>query len=419
MDVALQKATRQHTKLYNNRLVLRAIYDYGAISRAELARLTHLTRATVSEVVADLIRQGLVEEVGHGPAAVGRTPVLLSVIADGRQLIAVDVANGEARGAIVNLRGEIQQRITLSINNRDGAAVVALLYDLIDTLLTQVSRPLLGIGIGTPGLVNRSGGVRQAVNLGWYDVPLQDLVQTRYGLPTHVANDSQLAALAEYTFGVAHPPRNLAVLLVGRGVGAGIILNGHLFAGDAGGAGEIGHVAALDNGAPCRCGNTGCLETVVSSRAIIRRAQELAHEYPRSLLHHLTTRPAEITLEVVQAAGAAGDPAVQQLISEVGQHLGSAIAQLIGFLNIRHILLAGQVSAFGAPLLRVVRQAVAARSLNLLTHETEIAIARLGRDTVTLGAAALLLTAELGLHRLGNTQRPLATLIEADAHGAT
>ena len=221
MDVALQKATRQHTKLYNNRLVLRAIYDYGAISRAELARLTHLTRATVSEVVADLIRQGLVEEVGHGPAAVGRTPVLLSVIADGRQLIAVDVANGEARGAIVNLRGEIQQRITLSINHRDGAAVVALLYDLIDTLLTQLSRPLLGIGIGTPGLVNPSGGVRQAVNLGWYDVPLQDLVQTRYGLPTHVANDSQLAALAEYTFGVAHPPRNLAVLLVGRGVGAG------------------------------------------------------------------------------------------------------------------------------------------------------------------------------------------------------
>lgn len=397
MEVVLQKATRQHTKQHNSRLVLRAIYDYGQISRAELARMTRLTRATISEVVAELMRNGLVEEIGHAPIAVGRTPVLLSVDANARQLITIDVANGELRGAVINLRGSICHRINLSLQQHHGAAIVALVYEAIDTLLGHTTSPLLGIGIGTPGLVDPAGGVRQAVNLGWYNLPLRDLVQTRYGVAVHVANDSQLAALAEYSFGAQRTTENMIVVLAGRGVGAGIVLNGRLFTGDAGSAGEIGHVVVVEQGLPCRCGNHGCLETIASSRAITQQAVGIARAETTSSLHEIVAGGTDLTLDHVRHALVAGDKSVQQLVQQVGHHLGAVIAEMVGMLNIQCVLIAGQVATLGAPLLEAARHAVQSRSLPMLARDTEIHIAPLGLDTVMLGAAALLLSSELGL----------------------
>ncbi|MBV9787231.1 MAG: ROK family transcriptional regulator, partial [Chloroflexi bacterium] len=373
MEALLQKATRQHTKTHNSRLVLRTIYDYGTISRAEVARLTHLTRATISEVVADLIRQGLVEEVGHGPVSIGRTPTLLSVVADSRQLIGIDIANGKLHGAIVNLRGQIYHRISLPLQDHNGEAVVTLLYEAIDTLTQQATSPLLGIGIGAPGLIDTVGGdVRHAVNLGWENVPLRDLMQQRYDLPVYIANDSHLAALAEYTFGGGHMAEHMIVLLVGRGIGAGIVLSGQLFPGDAGGAGEIGHVVVVEGGEPCRCGNAGCLETVASSRAIIQRAQRIARANPRSSLHQFAATPEAITLDVVHQAVSAADPAVCAVIREVGRYLGGAVAHLVCSLNIRRIVIAGRVAAFGDVLIDAIQQEVNARALSMLVRDTEI-----------------------------------------------
>jgi glucokinase-like ROK family protein len=419
MDSLLHKATRQHTKTHNSRLVLRTIYDCGQISRAELARLTQLTRATISEVVADLIRQGLVEEVGYGATAVGRTPMLLSVVANSRQLIGIDIANGELRAAIVNLRGQLGECIRLSLRDVDGEAIVTLLYEAVDQLVRQTSSPLLGIGIGVPGLVDTAGGgVRSAVNLGWYNLPLRDLMQSRYELPVSIANDSHLAALAEYTFG-SHPGEHVVVLLTGRGIGAGIVLNGQIFLGDTGGAGEIGHVVVVEQGQLCRCGNTGCLETVASSRAIIERARALAAAHSDSPLHRIAAQ--EITLEQIEQAVVADDAAARQVIAEVGRYLGIAVAHVVGILNIRRIVIAGQVTIFGAPLLHAIREEVATRTLSILAHETEIQLAQLGPDAVVLGASALLLTSELGLIRFSSPaplQQPAALPFDAQAVAA-
>lgn len=411
MASLLEKATRQHTKTHNSRLVLRTIYDGGSVSRADLARLTQLTRATVSDVVADLIRQGLVEEVGYGAAAVGRTPVLLSVMADSRQLIGINVASGTLRAGIVNLRGQIGERIDLSLRDAAGEAVVALLFQAVDALIAQACSPLLGIGMGVPGLIDTAGsGVRSAVNLGWQDLPLRDLMQTRYGLPVLIANDSHLAALAEYTFGGGLPAEHMVVLLVGRGIGAGIVIGGQIFLGDGGGAGEIGHVVVVERGQPCRCGNAGCLETVASSRAIVQRAQAIARADARSLLHRLAPQPEQLTLELIAAAVAAGDPAACALIREVGRHLGVAVAHLVGVLNIRRIVIAGRVALFGDALLDAIRAEVAARTLRILARDTVIETARLGPDAVILGASALLLRSELGLIRFSGAPQPDAPL---------
>jgi len=393
-----QKATFQQTKAYNTRLVLKTIYDRDRISRADIARATGLTRPTVSDAVAGLRRRGLVEEVGQGPSAGGKPPILLSVVDDSRQAIGIDLASSEFRGAIVNLRGEIRHRATLPLDGRDGDVALALVYELIDRLIAASSSPLLGIGIGTPGLMDPMKGiVRQAVNLDWQDLPLRSLLKKRYGLPLYVANDSQVAALAEFTFGGDKAADNLVVIKVEHGIGAGIVLNGRLYYGDTFGAGEIGHVVVADNNLRCRCGNTGCLETVASNQAIIRRAQVVARDDPHSLLHQFAASPEEIGISEVCRAVEAGDEMMRQEIAVVGRYLGVAVANLIGVLSVQRVLIAGSVTCLGQPLLDAIRQEMIKRSLAVVARETRLGISTIGPEIVILGAAAQVLTQELGL----------------------
>src|SRR5207245_9023413 len=147
------KATHRQTRAYNNRLVLRTIYDRNPISRAERARATGLTRTTVSELVADMISEGLTEEVGRGPSNGGKAPILLRFSDDARHLIGIDLGSSEFRGAVVNLRGQMRHSVGLPLGGRNGDDALELVYELIDHLLAATDRPLLGIGIGQPGLV--------------------------------------------------------------------------------------------------------------------------------------------------------------------------------------------------------------------------------------------------------------------------
>lgn len=400
MDHRLQKATRQHTKDHNSRLVLRAIYDYGEVSRADLARSTHLTRTTVSDVVSGLIEQGLVKEVGHGPAAVGRTPTLLSLIDDSRHLIAINITNIDLHGAVVNLRGAIRRRARVMLRSDDGTGVLEQLYLFIDDLVRAASRPLLGIGISAPGLIDTAGGiVRRAVNFGWQDLALRAIMQARYQLPVYVVNDSHTVALAEYMFGHSQNATNVAAIKVGWGIGAGIVLNGQLVYGDGYGAGEIGHVVVVENGRPCKCGNDGCLEAVANIPEIIRRAQAIASMQPASILHQHGSNLQVIDLDTVLRAFQAGDPAIRQLIADIGGYLGIAVANLVGVLGVRRVVLTGRIAPFGEPLAVAIRQTMRRRLLPALADVTEVEVLDQGPDAVLLGAAVLLLTNELGLTR--------------------
>src|SRR5919112_1929904 len=201
------KATHQQTRVHNERLVVRTLYDHGPISRAEVARVTGLTRTTVSDVVGTLLGDGVVREIGRGPSSGGKAPILLEVDDDARLVVGLDLGEERFAGSLVNLRGEIRRTVELPVAGRDGSDALDLVFELLDRLLAGMTAPLLGI-----------------------------------------------------------------VIRVGRGVGAGLILRGALFQGDGSGAGEIGHVVVDDDGDVCRCGRTGCLETVVGMRAIEARA---------------------------------------------------------------------------------------------------------------------------------------------------
>jgi N-acetylglucosamine repressor len=382
---SLQKATHQLTKTHNSRLVLKAIYDQRQISRADIARITSLTRTTVSDLVTELQGKGLVEEIGYGQSRGGRSPILLSVIDDARHLIGIDLENDELRGAVVNLRNEIVSTVSQPLRSREGDEALMLVYELVDKLIATTDKPLLGIGVGTPGLVDAINRVvLRAVNLNWRGMPLGDLLQERYDLPVYVANDSQLAALAQYMFGGDKYESNLVVVKVGTGIGAGLILDGRLFHGDGFGAGEIGHISVVEDGEQCRCGNLGCLETVASTPAIIKSAFASAHS-------------AELTLEALQVAFASGDAAATQAVLEAGRCLGIAAANLVGTLNVHRIVFLSQLARFGTPLLDAIKREMTRRVLPTLIQDTEIELIDLRPEMVILGASALLMSHELGL----------------------
>ncbi len=380
------KATHQETRAHNERLVLATIYHRGPISRADVARATSLTRTTVSDVVAGLLGAGMAQEVGWGPSTGGKAPILLEVPDDARHIIGIDLGERVFRGAIVNLRGRIVASTAIAVDAPDEAGALERVYQVIDRLLVSSDRPIVGIGIGAPGLADTDEGtVLQAVHLDWQQLPLGSLLRERYGLPVYVANDSQATALAEHVFG---GPRtsNLVVVRVGRGIGAGVILRGELFQGDGYGAGEIGHTAVVDDGAPCRCGSRGCLEVMANSRAILADLQG-----------RIPAAGATLQLEDVAVASAAGDQVARAAVAEAGRYLGIALAGLVGALNVRRILIVGSMTALGEPWLEVVRATMLSRTLPLLAAETSLELGQVDEDSVILGASALLLTRELGL----------------------
>lgn len=396
-QAAAQKATRQHTKQHNARLVLKTIYEVGEVSRADLARMTGLTRATVSSIVAGYLEKGIVAETGHGPSLGGKPPILLRLVPGARQLICLDLGSEQFTGALVNLRGQFEKQISLPVNGRTGQLALDLVYELVDQLLGHVTAPLLGLALGSPGLIDTAAGVvKQSVNLAWRDVPLRQLLAERCGCPVYLANDSHLAALAEYSYGRS-AANNLVLIKLGQGIGAGLVLNGRLFPGDGFGAGEIGHVRVLENGETCSCGNVGCLETVASVPALLRQAETAVVNHPGSLLAVERPSGQPITWELLQQACQQDDATARQVVMQAGELLGIAVANLVGILNVQHIVLDGEVAQLGDLFLNAVQNSVAQRVLPTLAADTAVQFATVETNLVLLGAAALILSQGLGV----------------------
>jgi glucokinase-like ROK family protein len=305
-------------------------------------------------------------------------------------VIGLNLAQDQFRGAVVNLRGRIREMVSLPVDDRNGNEALSLVYDILDRLLLSACQPVVGIGVGTPGLVNtREGIVVNAVNLDWKNLPLADLLKDRYYLPVYVLNDSQAAAMGEFTYGGNYQSDDhLIVINIRHGIGAGIIINGRLFQGDGGGAGEIGHIVVVpEGGLPCRCGKRGCLETVASAQAVLKQIRALSNGLRMPL-----TIPSQQTsaLEAIKEAFAAGDPRVRRVVLEAARYLGLGISSLVGTLNIRKIILTGDMTRFGEPWLNAVRESAAQFSLAGLAADTRIEIGQLAEYGIIQGASAML-----------------------------
>lgn len=391
--MSVTKATHQLTKQHNRNLVVRTIFAHETISRAAIARITQLTRTTVSDVVSGLIAEGLVQELGPGSSIGGKPSIMLRLVADSRYLIGVNLAQNKFIGSIVNLRGEIKKTLEVPVRSGNGEKAIQRLYKILDQLVNKDYQPLVGIGVGTPGLVNtRAGVVVNAVNLAWQDLPLAAMLEERYCLPVRLLNDSQATAIGEFVHGDHRSNGNLIVINVGYGIGAGILINGRLFQGDGGGAGEIGHVLVdageIENGPVCRCGRRGCLETLASGWAILQAVQNTPRLKGRS---HLTN------LEAVEMKFHAGDPAVKEIVLKAGHSLGIFIGSLVGTLHMKKIILTGAVTRFGREWLEAVHKALSQAALGRMVQETELGLGKLDYRACLLGSSASLLLDDYSL----------------------
>jgi N-acetylglucosamine repressor len=398
-EAVLKKATAQQLREHNQRLVLKAIYMGQATSRAAIAQTTDLARPTVSQIVGELLEEGLVHEQGPGESTGGKPPTLLGFTDDAYEIIGLHVGGRKTFGAVTDLRGRIRARADRPTDHTDDESALLGLCLVLDDLRARATRPLLGVGVSAPGLVDHHNGlVRYSTHLNWRDIPLRDRVAERCddGIAVLVDNDTNLAALGERVFGVGGGLDNMVIVMAGtRGIGAGLILNGEIYHGVGGGAGEIGHAPVADNGVPCMCGRQGCLEAVASGWALVRRARELAGAHPGSVLS--TTAPRDLTFEDLQQAVKHGNSAAVKLAEEAGRYLGLAVATLISTLNPQRVVIGGSMSDLGRPFFDSLQCTVRAQTLTLLIEETEIFPASLGADVNILGAVAQVLKSELGV----------------------
>ncbi len=356
----LQEDTRRHHRA----LLLQRLFREGPASRADLARGTGLTRVTVSELIASMRADGLVEALGApAESRVGKPPTLVGMAVDASHVVALDLsADDLVTAALVDLAGAVQTRVERPWDGARGQAAVDLVVALTRDLLTRATRPVLGIGVGSPGVVDAVGTVLSAPNLGWEQTPLSTTLREATDLPVFVANDANAAALGEHTFGEADGG-GLMVLRVGTGVGAGPILEGTLLHGHRAAAGEIGHVVVDPDGADCACGRRGCLETFLAVPRL-RRA--------------------------VEAGGEAA-------LEDAGVRLGAALAPVVGTLNLHEVVLSGPLDLLDGPLRSAVERTIRDRTMPVIGDELVVRTSTLGTDVVLAGAAVLVLAGELGV----------------------
>jgi len=348
--------------------VLQHLFHEGPTSRADLARATSLTRVTISDLVSVLIAEGLVEELGVRPGQrVGKPAILVGMRTSAYQIVSVDLTDDEVlRGAVLTLTGDFVVRQSLAVDGRTGTELVDLLTRFCRGLIASATQPVIGVGIGSPGVVDAEGRVIEAPNRRWYDVPLAAQLTERLGLAVHVANDANIAALGEFTFGGAAGD-GLLVLTVGEGVGAGIMVDGARVRGHADAAGELGHVTVVDDGEPCACGRRGCLETVLSVPALRRVVDGLDTE------------------------------ASDAVLASVGRTLGIALAPVVSALNLAEVLVSGPADLLDGPLREAAFETIRSRTMPVIGSGLQVRMATLDEDVVLAGAAVLVLSGQLGV----------------------
>lgn len=365
------------------------------LSRPELAQQTGLSRATIALLMDDLLRVDVAQHVGLGDSTGGRPPALLEFNPNAAFALGAAMLDHEWRVVLTNLDAEVVHRLDAPIQGGTPEAAVEALQVGAQTLLSRIerSRLLPAIGLGTPGLVDMpSGVIKAAVDVGWYEIPIRAMTEAALGLQCLVANRSKVGALAEHWYGASAGLDELIYISIGTGVAAGIVHAGELFMGVNSSAGELGHITVLPDGPPCRCGNRGCLQQLVSEPAIADRARARLREQPDSQMWALVGHhPERVTAALVFAAAEQGDELAQEIVGETARYLGIAIANLINLFNPARIILGGPVGQLSKPMLPLLLDEVRKRALSYPLSAAQIVPSSLGSDANAIGAAALVL----------------------------
>ncbi|HEX8123044.1 MAG TPA: ROK family transcriptional regulator [Solirubrobacteraceae bacterium] len=371
---------------HNRRRVVEELQRRGTASRADLARFTGLSRSTISSLVGELQGSRLVVELApdgdggrsHGQ---GRPPVLLSLDRRAGAIVGIDFGHADVRVAVADL-----SRTILAERQRDmdvdhaGLSALDAAAELVLEALDEADVPrdrVLAAGMGLSGPVDHEADLvhRSAILPTWGDIRPGEEMERRLGLPVYIENDANLGAIAEVAMGAAQGVDNALYMMIAAGIGAGVVVDGHLIHGKGGTAGELGHVLLDDNGPICRCGNRGCLETLAAGPAIV------------DLLRR--THGPDLTLERVITLVDESDPGALRAVADAGHAVGRVLASLVNVLNPEVIVIGGELAAAGDALLDPIRAAIARFAIPSAAEDVRVVPSPLGGRAEVLGALIL------------------------------
>jgi len=376
---SIRTGSKQLIREINQAIVLNAVRKERAVSRSDIARQTGLGLPTVSGITAELIEAGLLVEGDSAVSALGRRPVLLSLNPTAGYAVGVKITESQVISVLTDLGATVVATHDVPLTHRDIGSVISALRACVDVLSPSAGgRPIHGVGVGLAGVIDRNRGVvRHATYTEWESVPLGELLHASVGLPVVVDNDVNALVAAEQWFGSGRDAADFLVVSLGRGVGLGLVLDGRLYRGANGGAGEFGHVKLAVDGPVCPCGSRGCLEAFVSEPAMaaqVSAAKDMA-----------------VSVDDLIALAEAGDDVVIDVYHEAGARLGTAIGNLLNLLNPRLVVLAGEGTR-GCPfLLDALWAAMEQAAFDGILDGVELVVEPWDDEAWARGAASLLL----------------------------
>jgi len=386
-------------KTVNTSIILEIIRKKGEISRAKIARISKLNPSTVSKITRELIKIGLLKEVGTGISQLGRKPIQLSLNPDIPSVIGVEVTEDRIVALMTNIDAKVIARIRTSIeSNDDGKAVLKKAIRIIHELIEKGRRNkkrIVGIGMGITGLVDPVRGIALfSPNIGWRDVPVKQLIKKEFKINTFIDNDVKVMALGEYRFGSVKGVQSLVSINIGEGLGSGIIIDGKIYRGANWIAGEIGHTVVGVNGPKCKCGNRGCLETFAGGRAMVHNAKKAIKEGTKTFITTLANKGLDqITPKLIFEAAKQEDKLAKGLVEKAGRYLGIAIANTINSFDPEVVILGGEIAQLDNfhLMLEPAKKTAASHVFGEKARKTKILTTKLGDDSPAIGAVTLAL----------------------------
>lgn len=387
----IQSSAVETKKNANKKHILKSIYFNGPLSNSELSKQIKLSTPKINSLLIELIDEGLVIDLGRGDSSGGRRPNIYGLVNNGFYVVGITVNITRTIISIFNsCNEEISGPHHLSIKISQDIGIFKTINEKLEEIIRKSNIPaekILVAGIELPGLINQEKGTNRTYFPGVKDFfgELREI----FGIPVFVIHDAKVRTFAEQHFGLAKDKKNVLMIQADWGLGLGIIINGKLYEGKTGYSGEFGHIPLADNGVLCSCGKQGCLETVVSAKAIARQACKGIENGSSSLIKELVNDNLDkIDISTVIQAANSGDQFAISLFSEAGKWLGRGIALLEHIFNPELIIIGGQVAVASQFIIAPIQQAINTFSNRDISNETEIRFSELGSKAGTMGAAA-------------------------------
>lgn len=354
--------------------MLQTVIAQEPISRADIAQLTGLNKATVSSLINELLEEELVYESGAGESSGGRRPVILHYNRVAGFSIGIDIGVNYILSVLTNLKGEILKEKSQPITDSSYSIVIGHVKQMIRSLMDSIPPSkyrIVGLAIGVPGIVDNKGTIISAPNLGWKNINIKEEIEAEFDIPVCIENEANAGAYGEKRFGAGQNSQNLLYISAGIGIGVGIIINGELYRGQSGFSGEIGHTIINVNGKPCRCGSKGCWEVYASENALL-----------------FMTNQEDATLESLIQLAENNDKGTIKLFEQIGYYLGYGINNIINSFNPGQVIIGNRLAMAQRWIEGPIRETIQSCTLSFNQGNSQLHFSQLLKYSTALGTAA-------------------------------